>query len=341
MDEDIFNELEKFHLSKYEIRVYSHLLMNGPMKPTEIIKNTGIPQPRVYDILGKLQRRGLVVVRSNLNRSYEAVLPYKALKVDVDYMEKYLSGLEDYVLQNRREFQIKIPNVLFIQNSNTAERKLEEAIENAKYEIIFSLPSQKILTLISSLRKAHRSGVTLCFVLTDEMDDKIIETISTLGILRTSERTNAEMVIIDRKISFFNAKSVSLDSDYTVFLQEDELIDIMSYYYFYMNWLPAKYVFDFNSYYNEYKITTSWLACELIDNVMEHGKHLIADVSGIMENKKVSITGEVLSTTRIRGKIQAFTVLSQGREVSVGGRNGQLEKIKMMNVTFKVKAGFT
>lgn len=336
VDDVIFDELERFHLSKYEIRAYSCLLLNGAMKPTEIIKETGIPQPRIYDILGKLQRRGLVMVSSKLNKSYEAVMPEEALKSDLDSMKKYLVELEDYVKKSKKNFPVRVPNMLFIQNSNAAEKKLENAIENAKSEVLFSLPSEKIMALISSLRKAHQNGVTLCFVLNNDLDRKVIAIISEIGILKTSEMTNAEMVIVDRKISFFNGRSVSLESNYSVFLQEDELMDIMSYYYFFMNWLPAKYIIDFNVYKHQFKTTTSWLACDAIDNIMEHGKRLRANVVGVMNEEIVSISGDVVSTTRIPGKIQAFSISNENKEISVGGRNGKLESVKMIDVTFSI-----
>ena len=336
VEEEIFEELERFHLSKYEIKAYSCLLLSGAMKPTDIIKETGIPQPRIYDILGKLQRKGLVIISSRLKKSYEAVMPEEAFKSDLDDMKKYLSTLEDHVKKSRKNFPVRVPNMLFIQNSNTAENKLENAIENAESEILFSLPSEKIMTLISSLKKAHQNGVTLCFVLNNNLDRKIIDIISEIGILKTSEMTNAEMVIIDRKISFFNGRSVSLESNYSVFLQEDELMDIMSYYYFFMNWLPANYIIDFNFYKHEFKVTTSWLACDAIENLMAKGKRLRATVLGVMNEEIITIGGDVISITRIPGKIQSFNILSENGEITVGGRNGKLEQVKMIDVTFYI-----
>lgn len=84
MDEEIFKDLQKFHLSNYEIKAYSFLLMNGPMRVTEIIRETGIPQPRMYDIIGKLQRKGLIMVNSSLKKTYEAVSPREAFESELN-----------------------------------------------------------------------------------------------------------------------------------------------------------------------------------------------------------------------------------------------------------------
>ncbi|WP_075056556.1 TrmB family transcriptional regulator [Thermogymnomonas acidicola] len=58
VEEDVFQVLQDFGLSPYEIRVYRALVLNGPQTAGEVLKSSGIPQPRVYDVLKKLSERG-------------------------------------------------------------------------------------------------------------------------------------------------------------------------------------------------------------------------------------------------------------------------------------------
>ncbi len=336
MDEDLFKELEKFHLSSYEIKAYSYLLMNGPAKATDIIRETGIPQPRIYDILGKLQKRGIVLVNSSLNKTYEAVMPKEAFKEDLLSMEKYISQLNEFVTYNKRKVAIKTPNIWFIGNDARIEKKLEESIEESKTEIIISLPGERILSVFPSLKKAFKNDVTICAVLGNDVGSEIINTLSKIAVVRTRDVTPAEIVIIDQRTAFLNAKSINDTSDYSIFIEEDELVDVMSYYYFYMNWLPAKFEIDF-SRYRKFRISNSWLACEAIDNISGKGKKIRSEVKGFYKNKEITIEGNVTSNIRVPGIKQSFIVETKDGQLSVGGKNGKLEDIRMIRVIFEVR----
>ena len=335
MDDDLFRDLEKFHLSNYEIKAYSCLLMNGPMKATDIIKETGIPQPRMYDILGKLQKRGLILINSSLKKTYEAVMPVDAFKDEILNMEKYVNQLNTFIKINRKNMPMKSPNVWFIENDARIETKLEEAISEATTEIILSLPDLRIRYLLPVLRKARDKGVTICSVLGNGVEKETIKLMSEIGVVRTRDVTPAEIVIVDRKISFLNAKSITESSDYSVFIQEDELVDIMDYYFFYMNWVPSKYETEF---YNnkKLKMSTSWLVCEAIDNILSNEGKIKATVKGIYRGREVEFKGEINKTVRIPGIKQSFILSTPELDYTVGGKNGKLEDIRMITADISI-----
>ncbi len=335
MDDDVFRQLEKFRLSNYEIKAYAYLLMNGPKKATEIIKETGIPQPRMYDILGKLEKRGLVIINSSIKKTYEAVMPVEAFRTEINGMEKYVNQLENYVKINRKKTQIKSPNVWFIENDVRTWSKLEETIQNSSSEVLLSLPSERIKSLLPCLRRAAKNRITICSVIDGKVEDSIVTELGEIGVVRTREVTPAEIVIVDRKNSFLNAKTINDSSDYSVFIQEDELVDVMDYYYFYMNWIPGKYRVDF-SRYKSFSIKTSWLACEAIDNIFSYDRRIIGKIKGIMKNKEVVFQGEIKYTIREPGVKQAFLIQTEMGDLTVGGKNGKLEDVRMIEGIFTV-----
>ena len=55
MGSELFDILKDFGLTDYESRVMESLLLNDSLTPGEIVSISGIPQPRVYDVLGKLK----------------------------------------------------------------------------------------------------------------------------------------------------------------------------------------------------------------------------------------------------------------------------------------------
>ena len=181
------------------------------------------------------------------------------------------------------------------------------------------------------MRKAYNNGVTICSVLGNNVGSSVIKLMSEIGVVRTRDVTPAEIVMVDRKLSFLNAKSITEGSDYSVFIQEDELVDIMGYYFYYMNWIPSKYEIDF-SHFRKMKISTSWLACEAIDSILGRKRRINATLKGIYRGKEVDMKGEINSTVRIQGIKQSFILSTPDRDYTVGGKNGKLEDIRMIEL---------
>jgi sugar-specific transcriptional regulator TrmB len=333
LDSDAFRDLEKFQLSNYEIKAYSSLLIRGPMRASEIIRETGIPQPRTYDVLGKLQRKGLIIMNSSIQKTYEAVMPSAALRHHVESMNNYLDNLEEYVRENRRSFEIRAPNVWFIENSKSVMVKLEDMISQAESEILLSMEYGKLTDLLPALRRKRKKGVTICSVMKENIGDQNVTSLCELGVLRIRNVMPVEIVVVDRKMAFLNANSLSQGSDYSIFIQEEELVDVLDFYYFNMNWTSSRYYSDFEGMEN-IKISSSWLACELIENMTSKGYRSFVEIEGYDSSGPVSIEAEVISVQRIPGLQQALIIRTENGELSVGGKNATLEDIRMSVGTF-------
>ena len=52
--EQFEQDLIKFGLGKYESKVLIALLVNGPQTASGVVKLSGIPQPRIYDVFSSL-----------------------------------------------------------------------------------------------------------------------------------------------------------------------------------------------------------------------------------------------------------------------------------------------
>ena len=336
MDLDIFKELERFQLSNYEIKAYSSLLMKGPMRASEITKLTGIPQPRTYDVLGKLQQKGLIVMKSSINKTYEAIMPSAALRHNVEYMNEYIDSLDKYIMENRKDVEIRAPNVWFIESNRNTMSKLEGMILQANNEIILSMEYGKLEKLIPSLRKAKRRGVTICSVMKDSLDQNNRIILSELGVIRTRGIMPVEIMIVDHKIAFLNANSLSQTSDYSIFIQEEELVDVLDFYFYNMNWISSKYHKDFEGM-DDIRVSSSWLACEVIDNAFSKGYKCTVDIAAINYSDSPMLRGEVASVIRIPGLQYAFLIKTEEGNYTVGGKNATLEDIRMESCVFHLE----
>jgi sugar-specific transcriptional regulator TrmB len=72
---DVIELLRQVGLSQYEAEAYTTLLREGPLTGYELGKRSKVALPRIYDVLERLQRRGLVLVQPGDPPHYRAEEP--------------------------------------------------------------------------------------------------------------------------------------------------------------------------------------------------------------------------------------------------------------------------
>ncbi len=111
-------ELRDFGLSDNEIKIYLTLLRIGIMGPTEISKNTGFARPYVYDILQRLQEKGVVgTIMRNQKRSYIAVSPHQLVEVSkqkLEALENIIDKLEALKSSPKQDVQVELQTGKFV-----------------------------------------------------------------------------------------------------------------------------------------------------------------------------------------------------------------------------------
>jgi len=87
----VLDELADLGLTRYEARAYRTLVARDRYTAAELARESGVPRQRVYDVLGSLVERGLVVSRPGEVVRYSAVDP----KVAADrLLAVHRAGLE-------------------------------------------------------------------------------------------------------------------------------------------------------------------------------------------------------------------------------------------------------
>lgn len=81
-------ELRDFGLSDNEIKVYLTLLKSDALKPVELAKQTGFARPYIYDVLHRLQEKGIVgTIVKNQKRCYLSLPPHQLVEVSKQRLE--------------------------------------------------------------------------------------------------------------------------------------------------------------------------------------------------------------------------------------------------------------
>lgn len=122
--------LQELGLNRRESICYVALLELGSSKVGEILKKTEIPSSKIYEILDKLIKRGLVsyVIKNNV-KHYQASDP----KILVNYIEEKKKKIEEIVpvLISKQKLSKK-QNVEIFEGQKAIFSLLTNLIENAK-----------------------------------------------------------------------------------------------------------------------------------------------------------------------------------------------------------------
>jgi HTH-type transcriptional regulator, sugar sensing transcriptional regulator len=79
LDTGVVTALVELGFSQYEARTYVGLIGRGPMTGYAVAKETQVPQPKVYETLGRLVERGAVVQVSDAPANFIAIPPSRVL----------------------------------------------------------------------------------------------------------------------------------------------------------------------------------------------------------------------------------------------------------------------
>jgi len=109
---DIIASLEQVGLSERESRVYLALLDIGPSTTSKLIRKTGIASSKIYDVLEKLEHKGLVThIIEKGKKRFQTVNPDKLidlLKEKENSVIDILPRLKEMYLQKNEEINAEI-----------------------------------------------------------------------------------------------------------------------------------------------------------------------------------------------------------------------------------------
>ncbi len=334
-EDEIYEGLSKLGLSPYEIRVYRTLLISNPLTPSEIVKNSGIPQPRIYDILNSLSSKGLIEVTPGKKKIYRSLPISETLGKQVKLLEKFVEKLDIQIQESRVKTGVELPYLWLIESNEKINERISKMISLAKTEIILSLSLDRLNLLEQDLLSAVLRGVTVAIVLSSDTPDSKINSLSKEIVIRkdsTKRPRIAEIIIVDRTKCLIDMSTLRVGISYALYYDENQLVHILSYYFYYMIWSPSKCIQSFtNSLVRTF--STIWLACDAINTYLHEGFTLTADLEGIYNDNPFRITGNVLSTEIMAGLKQSFYIESAGVKYSVGGKTATIEDIRMNKLT--------
>lgn len=216
VDKSVLNLFHTLGLNEYESRTYSALLTGGSATATEISDRAGIPRPRVYDVLDKLQKRGFVATQPERPVRFSA-LPLKEAFENLKSQREheFKKGLED-IDRLAAEIESKLQAVEPVEESagecvwvlkdrNSIHSRIESLVQSAARSIVLSTSAKglekKLPALESHLRAARQRGVDVRIV-APASDEKIAKLLSEFSVHKDSEGRHRAVIADDHVLLF-------------------------------------------------------------------------------------------------------------------------------------------
>jgi sugar-specific transcriptional regulator TrmB len=168
LDLGVVSALTELGFSQYEARTYAGLIGRGPMTGYAVAKETQVPQPKVYETLGRLVERGAVVQVSDSPANFIAVSPARVLSELESSFRQRLSTVELEISRMRtpnadrqdlRPYQEATSWISIVEQS-------KRLIANAQERLYLSGHAAHLETFEDVVSAADRRGVridVLCF----------------------------------------------------------------------------------------------------------------------------------------------------------------------------------
>jgi sugar-specific transcriptional regulator TrmB len=194
--DELISSLKTLGLSTNEGKIFIVLTSYPQLTATELCRETGIPDSKIYYALDGLLRKGMIVVQQGRPNVYRALPPSEAMNNLKDMLKEELAKkikLADEVSVKlsplfegvRRSDEIELAYI--IRGWRNITCKMNELIRSSKEEITLFIPETSILHATErTLLDAKERGLTVNLALTSKIKDleKYRRVATTLRLLR-------------------------------------------------------------------------------------------------------------------------------------------------------------
>ncbi|GAF20770.1 MULTISPECIES: TrmB family transcriptional regulator [Shouchella] len=148
--------LQQFGFTQYESQVYTSLItVNQPLDATAIVKRSGVPRSKVYEVITKLIEKGVVLEAFVEKKRQYTGLPMEAL------IEKLTANFEANIeeLKKIEVEEIEVDDrVWTLREDQSILSIMKELMEGAKQSIHLSLWADEMKAFLPLLEEVYHSG---------------------------------------------------------------------------------------------------------------------------------------------------------------------------------------
>ncbi|MBI4052407.1 MAG: TrmB family transcriptional regulator [Candidatus Diapherotrites archaeon] len=195
-------------LTEYESKTLSTILKLKEAEAPDISRLAQVPKTRVYDVLDKLIRRGLIIEISGRPKKYRGIDPSESVnlllnekKAGLKALESKANGVKQLFLSAGQGIATAEEKVLKVKDKSDFERILAQELESAESSVVgFTALESESSVLANALEKAKNKNVTIRLV-NHAPTDAIKKHARDIGLnVRHSNHGLTAFVVDDKKV---------------------------------------------------------------------------------------------------------------------------------------------
>ncbi len=160
---ELIQKLNTLGLSEYESRAYITLLKECPLTAYETAKNSGIPTSKIYEVLHKLNEKGMINEFSDDQKArYIPIDPEEFLNAYFANVKNTVNTLKTGLKEIHNEKDLSY--IWNIRDYSFLMDKARSIIQNSKKTLLLSLWPQELEQLEEALTIAQKNNVKIALV---------------------------------------------------------------------------------------------------------------------------------------------------------------------------------
>ena len=161
----LIEELVRLGMTGYEARVYAGLVGLGEGTARQVHEASGVPRPRVYDILVSLESKGFVEVWQGKPMYYRAIPPDRLMRLLREDLEESMGVVSDELNDLSLKARQRTFPVWHIRGDMSIQDQMMAFLADVKKELIVVCTRTSIFRpLVNDLREISRRAEVLCYV---------------------------------------------------------------------------------------------------------------------------------------------------------------------------------
>ena len=347
--EKLVERLVELGLTQNEAKAYAALIELGAAPPLDVAALSGIPVSKVYYVLSKLERRGIVEAQQGKPKLYRAVEPHRALNM---LAEKYLRARRDAMRLARalaaRGGKVDTRTIWIIRGRGSVVNRIKTFIRTAEHSLIVA-STDEILTLLAKvILKAVDRDVNVSMIVYrthDEATISLIDKFSHDAMVKVRDILAPSMFIADNEAGMAHItetlyRTTEKRAETALLIEDKEFLPIFTTYFQFFLWYPSRLVTpleDFLSRPRTYCVY--YRAVEDARFLLSKGIKLRARVEGWHvingERERVMLEGTIVDAyeSKDRTVYNMTLITDEGEKFLLGGRRCILEDIETEKIT--------
>ena len=347
--------LESAGLSQYQANAYVTLLERGSSSASDLADASGVPGPRIYDVLRDLEDEGFVVTYEQDRLYARATDPEKALtglRTRINQYETAVDEIED----RWQEPDSNDHEITLIRRFRTVLERARDDIEAAERHIQLAVTPDQFLELRPLLADAHDRGVYIqisLYIPPDEdlpFEESVFE--GTCTEARRRELQNAFFLLTDRTRLCF-APHVDSSREYGVLAEDRDTSYVFHWFFLTCLWEVYPSIHTDRDDAPPFVFVAIRECIRFIEPLLSEGATITASVEGYSARTGreralsgtitgVDFTGDadggVITLAQLAGRA-SFVLETDEGTYTIGGEGAVVEDIGADRITIEAVEG--